>query len=337
MMTLESMLVALAGGICVDIALGDPTNKFHPVAWLGHVIQYFIPKLKQSNSDSRSENNINHTENIAERARSIIFSVLLIISFGIAIHISAIAIVHALGYIALIIYCAITLKMSIAIKGMEKHAAAVMCAVENGDLTNARFNLSMIVKRDTTNLDRQHIISATIESISENIVDGITSPLFYYSFLGPAGAFSFRIINTLDSMLAYTDKYHKDIGWMPAMIDTVANYVPSRITAAIMVIAASIVHADWKKSMQVVRRDHDKTASRNAGYTMAAMAGALRVNLEKIGHYSLGDQYEYVSIEKCKVAISIMRYTVIAFAIIVCMPLISILYLLGWWRMVFGV
>ena len=337
MMTLESMLVALAGGICVDIALGDPTNKFHPVAWLGHVIEYFIPKLKQRNSDSRSENNINHTENIAERARSIIFSVLLIISFGIAIHISAIAIVHALGYIALIIYCAITLKMSIAIKGMEKHAAAVMCAVENGDLTNARFNLSMIVKRDTTNLDRQHIMSATIESISENIVDGITSPLFYYSFLGPAGAFSFRIINTLDSMLAYTDKYHKDIGWMPAMIDTVANYVPSRITAAIMVIAASIVHADWKKSMQVVRRDHDKTASRNAGYTMAAMAGALRVNLEKIGHYSLGDQYEYVSIEKCKVAISIMRYTVIAFAMIVCMPLISILYLLGWWRMVFGV
>ena len=337
MITLESMLVALAGGICVDIALGDPTNKFHPVAWLGHVIEYFIPKLKQRNSDSRSENNINHTENKAERSRSIIFSVLLIISFGIAIHISAIAIVHALGYIALIIYCAITLKMSIAIKGMEKHAAAVMCAVENGDLTNARFNLSMIVKRDTTNLDRQHIMSATIESISENIVDGITSPLFYYSFLGPAGAFSFRIINTLDSMLAYTDKYHKDIGWMPAMIDTVANYVPSRITAAIMVIAASIVHADWKKSMQVVRRDHDKTASRNAGYTMAAMAGALRVNLEKIGHYSLGDQYEYVSIEKCKVAISIMRYTVIAFAIIVCMPLISILYLLGWWMMVFGV
>jgi adenosylcobinamide-phosphate synthase len=336
MMPLESILVAFAGGICVDITLGDPTNKFHPVAWLGHVIEYFIPKLKQSNSDYNSKNNINHAENRGERSRSIIFSVLLIISFGIAIHISAIAIVHILGYIALIIYCALTLKISIAIKGMEKHAAAVMCALENGDLTNARFNLSMIVKRDTTNLDKQHIISGTIESISENIVDGITSPLFYYSFLGPAGAFSFRIINTLDSMLGYTDKYHKDIGWMPALIDTVANYVPSRITAAIMVIAASIVHADWKKSMQVIRRDHDKTASRNAGYTMAAMAGALRVNLEKIGHYSLGDQYEYISIEKCKVAISIMRYTVIAFAIIVCMPLISILYLLGWWRMVFG-
>jgi adenosylcobinamide-phosphate synthase len=337
MMALESMLVAFAGGICVDIVLGDPSNKFHPVAWLGHVVHYFVPKLKQNNSDTNSKNNINCVENRKERLRSIMFSVLLIVSFGIAIHICAIAIVHTLGYIALIILCALTLKMSIAIKGMEKHAAAVMCALENGDLTNARFNLSMIVKRDTTNLDEQHIISGTIESISENIVDGITSPLFYYSFLGPAGAFSFRIINTLDSMLGYTDKYHKDIGWMPALLDTAANYVPSRITAVIMVIAARIVHADWKKSMQIVRRDHGKTSSRNAGYTMAAMAGALRVKLEKIGHYSLGDQYEYVSIEKCKVSISIMRCTVIAFAMIVCMPLISILYLLGWWRIVFGI
>jgi len=103
-----------------------------------------------------------------------------------------------------------------------------------------------------------------------------------------------------------------------------------------MVIAASMVHADWKKSIQIVRRDHGKTSSRNAGYTMAAMAGALRVKLEKIGHYSLGDQYEYVSIEKCRTAISIMRCTVIAFGMIVCMPLISILYLMGWWRMLFG-
>jgi adenosylcobinamide-phosphate synthase len=247
------------------------------------------------------------------------------------------AIVDALGYIALIIFCAITLKMSIAIKGMEKHAAAVMCALERGDLTNARFSLSLIVKRDTTDLDEQHIISGTIESISENIVDGVTSPLFYYSFIGPAGAFSFRIINTLDSMLGYTDKYHKDIGWMPALLDTVANYVPSRITALTMVIAARIVQADWKKSIQILRRDHSKTSSRNAGYTMAAMAGALQVNLEKIGHYSLGDQYENLSIEKCKQAISIMRYSVFAFAMIVCVPLISLLYLLGWWRMVFGV
>jgi adenosylcobinamide-phosphate synthase len=339
MIAFESMLVGIAGGIYLDTVLGDPSNKFHPVAWLGHLIGHFVPKLKQNSLNINSNNHINntHSYNRKERWRSIIFSVLLILSFAIGIHFCTMAIVDMLGYIALSIFCAITLKTSIAINGMEKHAAAVLCALEKGDLTNARFSLSMIVKRDTKNLDEQHIISGTIESISENIVDGITSPLFYYSFIGPAGAFSFRIINTLDSMLGYRDKYYRDIGWMPAQLDTVANYIPSRITALIIVIAARMVQADWKKSIQILRRDHSKTSSRNAGYTMAAMAGALRVNLEKIGHYSIGDQYENISIEKCKLAISIMRYTVIAFAMIVCTPLITLLYLFGWWRMVFGV
>ena len=117
-MALESMLVAFAGAICVDIMLGDPSNKFHPVAWLGHFVRYFVPKLKQNNPDTNSKNNINHVENRKERLRSIMFSVLLIVSFGIAIHICAIAIIHTFGYIAFIFLCALTLKMSIAIKGM---------------------------------------------------------------------------------------------------------------------------------------------------------------------------------------------------------------------------
>ena len=336
MMALENMLMAIAVAICVDFMLGDPRNKFHPVAWLGRLIEYFIPKLKQKNSSGINTIS-NGDKKRKERLRSIIFSVLLIVVFGIAVHICAVAVLHAIGYIALVIFCALTLKITIAIKGMEKHAIAVMSALENGDLIKARSNLSMIVKRDTRNLDEQHVISATIESIGENIVDGITSPLFYYSFLGPTGAFSYRIINTLDSMLGYTDTYHKNIGWMPALLDTVANYVPSRITAIIMVIAARIVHADWRKCIQILCRDGAKTSSRNAGYPMAAMAGALRINLEKIGHYSLGDKSEDASIKKCKVAISIMRYTVVAFCLVVSVPLITVLYFLGWWRILFAI
>jgi adenosylcobinamide-phosphate synthase len=334
MMALENMLLALAGGICVDLLLGDPRNKFHAVAWLGQLIECFIPKLKQNSSNSISR--IDGNKERKERSRAIIFSVLLIVVFGIIVHICALAIAHAAGSIALIVFCAIILKTTIAIKGMEKHAIAIMCALESRDLINARFNLSMIVKRDTRNLDEQHVISGTIESIGENIVDGITSPLFYYSFLGPAGAFSYRIINTLDSMLGYTDTYHKNIGWMPAVLDTAANYFPARITAIIMVIAARIVHADWKKSIRILRRDHGKTSSCNAGYPMAAMAGALKISLEKIGYYSLGDQCEPASIEKCKVAISIMKCTAVAFCVIFSGPLITILYVAGWWKIIFG-
>jgi len=334
MMLLESMLLAFAIAICADFIVGDPRNKIHPVAWLGSVIQYFIPKLKQDISDI----NTITVDDVKrkERFRSVVFIILLIALCAIAVHICAVAILHAIGYIALVIFCALTLKITIAIKGMEKHAIAVMCALEKGDLIKARFNLSMIVKRDTENLDEQHIISATIESIGENTVDGITSPLFYYSFLGPTGAFSFRIISTLDSMLGYSDTYHREIGWMPALLDTIANYLPSRITAAIMILAARIVHADWRKSVQILRRDHDKTSSRNAGYPMAAMAGALRINLEKINHYSLGDNCDDASIEKCKIAIAIMRFTVVVFSLVISVPLITVLYFLNWWRIVFG-
>jgi adenosylcobinamide-phosphate synthase len=331
---LENLLLALAVAISLDLFLGDPRNKFHPVAWLGQLIESFIPNLKSTSCSSKV---VYCNKERKERSRALIFSVVLITVFGIIVHTCTLVILHALGSIAFVVFCALILKITIAIKGMERHAVAIMCAIERRDLINARYNLSMIVKRDTKNLDEQHVISGTIESIGESIVDGITSPLFYYSFLGPAGAFSYRIINTLDSMLGYTDLYHKDIGWMPAVLDTAANYVPARVTAIMMVIAAGLVNADWKKSIQVMRRDHRKTSSSNAGYPMAAMAGALRINLEKIDYYSLGDPSECVSIEKCRVAISIMKCTAITFCTIFSAPLITLMYIAGWWRIVFGI
>jgi adenosylcobinamide-phosphate synthase len=168
-------------------------------------------------------------------------------------------------------------------------------------------------------------------------VDGITGPIFYYSILGPAGAFAYRATNTLDSMVGYKDGYFKDIGWMSARLDTAANYVPARITAFLMVASARILGADWKNSLSVLQRDHAKTFSPNAGYPMATMAGALRVRLEKIGHYALGDEQEPASLEKCRVAISIMKLTTLLFCFGVSAPIISILYLAGWWRLLLGV
>jgi adenosylcobinamide-phosphate synthase len=176
-----------------------------------------------------------------------------------------------------------------------------------------------------------------IECIGESIVDGIVSPLFYYTFLGPAGAFVYRIINTLDSMIGYTDSYYNDIGWMSAKLDTYANSIPSRITAILIVFSAKMIGADWKNSLRILERDHDKTLSYNAGYPMASMAGALRIKLEKIGQYSLGDDYEVASVEKCRTAIILMKLTTILFCVIVSVPCIIILYITGWWDMVFGI
>ncbi len=315
------LLGGLAGGIAIDWLFGDPPNKYHPVAWLGQLIDFFLPRLKGG----------------SEKVKGTIFVILVVIILALAIHFLVFASRHLLGMMALVIVSAIILKITIAMKGMEEHSRAIMNCLEACDLEGTRHNLSMIVRRKTDDLDEQHILSATIECISESTVDGITGPIFYYALLGPAGAFAYRVINTLDSMVGYHDDYFKDIGWMAARLDTAANYIPARITAFLMVVSAKILGADWKNSLNILRRDHDKTSSPNAGYPMATMAGALRIRLEKIGHYTLGDHQEPVTVEKCKKAISIMKLTSLLFSIVVSVPIMSVLYLVGWWRLVFGI
>ena len=326
-MIAEYLFIALAGGVTIDFLFGDPSNRYHPVAWLGRFIGFFVPKLKDNSNNSAKK----------ETVKGLIFTTSLIITFGVVIHSIVFTTLHLLGAADVIIFSTIILKITISIMGMEKHARVIMSALKRSDLENAQYNLSMIVRRNTKTLDEQHVISGIIECISESTVDGIVSPLFYYSFFGPAGAFIYRIINTLDSMLGYKDNYYKNIGWMSARLDTIANYIPARITALLMIVSAGVIGADWKNSLQILQRDHNKTFSPNAGYPMATMAGALRIKLEKIGHYSLGEKYEPSSVEKCKTAISIMKLTTILFCVILSIPLIAILYLAGWWGILFGI
>ncbi|HJU35290.1 MAG TPA: cobalamin biosynthesis protein [Nitrososphaera sp.] len=315
------LLGALACGLGIDWLFGDPPNKYHPVAWVGQLIGFFLPSLKGG----------------SEKAKGTIFVILFVIIVALAVHFLVYTSIYLVGLIALVIVSALIFKITIAMKGMEQHAKTIMNSLEARDLKATRNSLSMIVRRKTDDLDEQHILSATIECISESTVDGITGPIFYYSIFGPAGAFAYRAINTLDSMAGYSDDYFKDIGWMSARLDTAANYIPARITAFLMVLSVMILREDWKNSFNILLRDHGRTASPNAGYTMATMAGALRIRLEKIGHYALGDDQEPVTVEKCKKAISIMKLTTLLFCIAVSVPIMSALYLAGWWRLVLGI
>jgi adenosylcobinamide-phosphate synthase len=197
--------------------------------------------------------------------------------------------------------------------------------------------LSMIVSRNTKNLDEQHILSGTIESIADSIVDGILSPIFYFSLFGPTGAFIFRVINTFDSMIGYKESYFVNIGWIAAKADTYVNYIPSRIAAVLMIFAAFINNADWKNSITIFRKERNYTISVNSGHPISVLAGALRVRVEKIDHYIIGEPFEKISIEKCKIAINIMKTTIIIFCIIIASPLIIILGLLNWWNFIFGI
>lgn len=322
----------LALGILLDLVFGDPRNRYHPVSWLGKLIESITPNLKHSGV---TVSTISQAK--IEKVKGILFSCGLI--FGIALLTITVSSLTALftGILITLILFAVLLKISIALKGMEKSAIQIIRSIEAGNLEEARYSLSMIVRRDTSSLNEEYIQSATIECISESTVDGITSPLFFYSILGPMGCIAYRVVNTLDSMLGYKDPYYKDIGWMSAKLDTIFNFLPARITGLLMVVSAYMVKADWRNSLVILIRDHHKTTSINAGYPMSSMAGALRVRLEKMGSYALGDGAEFLTLDKCILAIKIMKITTMLFCLVFSLPLILLLSHLGWWNLIFGI
>lgn len=322
----------LSLGILLDLVFGDPRNRYHPVSWLGKLIESITPNLKHGGVTVSTI-----SQDKIEKVKGILFSCGLII--GIALLTITVASLTALftGILITLILFAVLLKISIALKGMEKSAIQIIRSIEAGNLEEARYSLSMIVRRDTSSLNEEYIQSATIECISESTVDGIISPLFFYSILGPVGCIAYRVVNTLDSMLGYKDPYYKDIGWMSAKLDTIFNFLPARITGLLMVVSAYMVKADWRNSLVILIRDHHKTTSINAGYPMSSMAGALRVRLEKMGSYALGEGAEFLTLDKCILAIKIMKITTMLFCLVFSLPLILLLSHLGWWNLIFGI
>jgi len=318
---IESILIVFFA-LLLDFTVGDPRNKFHPTAWIGSLIAKLTPHAKNSSENLEKLGGIF----IILISIGIVVSLVIFVEIGI----NLISIDYIYIIISVIVGC-VLLKSTIAIKGMEKHAIAVVTALEQDNISSARDNLSMIVKRNTKNLDKNHVYSGVLESISENTVDGITGPLFYFAFFGLPGAFAYRVVNTADSMIGYKTDIFKNIGWFGAKCDTILNYLPSRLTGLIMVVSAMILGNNWKKSFEIMIRDGKKTESPNAGYPMAAIAGALGTKFEKLNHYSLGDGNISFTKDHVRSAILIMKVTSILFCGMVVVPLVLLLSYLGWW------
>ncbi len=311
-MILESIIV-IGLAILLDLTFGDPKNRYHPTAWIGNLIGIITTRMKNENY-------------ILEKFGGIFIvlipaciSVIVLSSLNFSIDLIN---VESLSILISIISGIVLFKMTIAIKGMEKHALAVLDSIQKNNLDQARTNLSMIVKRNTKNLDKNHILSGTLESLSENIVDGITGPMFYFAIFGLPGAFVYRIINTVDSMVGYKTQMFKNLGWFGANCDNILNYIPSRLTGLTIVLGSMLLGYDWKNCYEIFKRDGKKTDSPNAGYPMAAFAGALGTKFEKLEHYSLGTGENEITSKKVKDAITLMKVTSLLFFGIVSVPII---------------
>jgi len=283
--------------LLLDLALGDPANRFHLVAWMGSAIataKRYAPRR-------------NYLARLAYGSVLVVGGSLTVASLS--RRLERLTADISLPWNWLIE--AGLLKMTISIRGLGSAAADVKAALEASDLPEARRLVAWhLVSRDTTTLNASQVAAATVESVAENTSDGIVAPLLYYSLGGLPAAVTYRFINTTDSMLGYRDSVHEWLGKAPALLDDLANVLPARLTAMLFILAAALTGKDARRAWQVWRRDSGVTASPNAGHPMSAMAGALNVKLEKVGHYILGDTQRSPTSEDIGGAVRLMRIAV---------------------------
>lgn len=213
---------------------------------------------------------------------------------------------HALGPAGLVLE-ALALKTMLSVRDLAGAARGVAGELERGRLEAARRAVGHhLVSRPTAALDEGHVASAAVESVAENLTDSCVGPLLFYVVFGLPGAVAYRAVNTADAMIGYRDGALEYFGKVAARLDDLLNLLPARLAALALVVAAPLAGAESAQSWTVMRRDHARTASPNAGWTLAAMAGALRIRLEKPGHYTLG-QGPLPGVTDIEVGVRIMR------------------------------
>ena len=267
-------LIILSLALVIDILFGEPPRAIHPVVWMGKVIS-FLEKFAPPQG---------------ARAQFVYGGVMVLLTtFIFASPVYFILFyIKQVNLVAYIIIAALLLKPAFSLRELRHAALEIKTLLIKNELKEARAKIPALVSRETQNLGKPALVSATVESIAENISDSFVAPLFYFLFLGVPGAVAYRAINTCDAMIGYHKKYEYS-GKFAAKLDDGLNFIPARISGLLLVVTAYLSRKCGKDAWQVMLRDHGKTESPNAGWPMSAMAGALKVRLEKAGCYSLGN------------------------------------------------
>ncbi len=257
--------------IIADLIVGDPEWAPHPVRWIGRSITRLEKRLRRGGP----------VEPKTEQRRGAALTAIIVVG----VYLSSAILLYIAGRLWSPLFYILTVYMiwaSISIKSLSGEAKGVLRALSRhgleGDL-GARSRLARIVGRDTGALGAEGIYRAVTESVAENTSDGIIAPLFYLALGGPPLMLSYKAVNTLDSMCGYKNERYKDFGLVPARLDDVANYIPARISAALIIAGALVLGHDWRSAIGTAWRDGRKHPSPNAGVPEAAVAGALGIRL----------------------------------------------------------
>lgn len=261
--------VVVAASLLVDRLIGDPQSRYHPVAVLGRFVgRWGVPNRYPA-----------RTQRLAGIAGTIVTVTLFAAPFAL--------VQFAAPWYLYLFLAPFLLKACLAWRALEEHTTAVVRALEDGGIDAGRAQVGMMVSRDTAHLEREHVLSAAYESMTENLVDSIISPLFYFGVFGLAGAAVFRAVNTLDAMLGYRDERLR-IGWFPARADDILNFIPARVTG-LLLLAYFAAKGRFAPAYAALRRDAKKRPGFNGGIPMAVIAGGVGVRLEKPGVYTIGN------------------------------------------------
>ncbi|WIF94964.1 cobalamin biosynthesis protein [Caminicella sporogenes] len=296
-------MISIFTGYFMDLIFGDPYWLFHPIKFIGMLIKRLEKLLRK----------------IFKKREKIGGIVLALSTIGLVYFItySILSMARALNPLLENVVKTFMVFQILATKSLDVESKKVYYPLKEGNLLRARKFLSYIVGRDTENLSKREIIRATVETIAENISDGIIAPLFYIFLGGAALGMTYKAVNTLDSMVGYKNDKYIDFGWASARIDDIVNYIPARITSIFIVIASAVLGFNYKKSFKILVRDGRNHSSPNAGYPEAAVAGALGIQLGGTNVYfgkpvykpTIGDEEKSLEVEDIDKTIRIMYLT----------------------------
>lgn len=266
-MALEYQIVI---AVVLDMLIGDPRWFPHPVRAMGRLAMWLESPLRRSIKNER----------MAGAATA-----LLVVAATGGVTAGLVGVGYAVNDLTGTAIAILVLYTGVATRDMVTHSANVKHALDARDTREAAVRVGMICGRDTESLDEPAMVRATVESVAENMVDGITAPLFFAAIGGPIGIMIYKAVNTLDSTFGYKNTKYARFGWASARLDDAANIIPARVTSLLVPVAALLIGLRPVSAFTVFLRDRNRHPSPNAGQTEAAFAGALGLQLGGLSHY----------------------------------------------------